>query len=118
MNELMYELKRIREEKVPRDEFNRAKRTIIGSFALQLESPQSLLGNIVTQKLFGLPADYWDTYPQKISALTEEDVQRVARRYLDPARIQFVAVGDAKAIADVLKGFGTVERFDTEGRGK
>ncbi|MDX2033034.1 MAG: pitrilysin family protein [Blastocatellia bacterium] len=118
MKELMYELKRIREEKVPRDEFDRAKRTIIGSFALQLESPQSLLGNIVTQKLFGLPADYWDTYPQKIAALTEEDVLRVARQYLDPARIQFVAVGDAKAIADALKEFGPVERFDTEGRGK
>ena len=117
MQELLHELKRIREEKVPRDEFDRAKRTIVGSFALQLESPQSLLGNIVTQKLFGLPADYWDTYPRKISALTEEDVQRVARQYLDPARIQFVAVGDAKAIADVLKGFGTVERFDAEGRG-
>ncbi|MFN0084451.1 MAG: M16 family metallopeptidase [Blastocatellia bacterium] len=116
MNELMREFKRIREEKVPRDEFNRAKRTIIGSFALQLESPQSLLGNIVTQKLFGLPADYWDTYPLKISALTEDDVQRVARQYLDPGRIQIVAVGDAKAIVDALKGFAPVEIFDTEGR--
>ena len=115
MDELMYELKRIRDEKVPADEFDRAKRTIIGSFAVQLESPQSLLGNIITQKLYGLPTDYWDTYTQKIAAITADDVQRVARKYLDLTRLQVVAVGDANKITDVLKQFGTVEVFDTEG---
>ena len=116
MNELMYEIKRIRDERVPQDEFDRAKRTIIGSFALQLESPQSLLGNIVTQKLYGLPDDYWDNYPTKIAAVTQDDVQRVARKYLDLAKLQIVAVGDAKKIADALKQFGSVEVFDTEGK--
>src|SRR5262249_1826808 len=42
MDELIYEFKRIRDEKTPDDEFDRAKRTIVGGFALQLESPQSL----------------------------------------------------------------------------
>jgi len=116
MDELMYELKRIRDERVAQEEFDRAKRTIIGSFALQLESPQGLLGNIVTQKLEGLPADYWDTYTQKIAAITPDDVQRVAKKYLDLSRMQIVAVGDATKIADVLKQYGTVEIYDTEGR--
>src|SRR5262249_37746456 len=75
MDELMYEFKRARDEKVPQDELDRAKRTIVGSFAFQLESPLSLLGNIITQKIQGLPADYWDIYPQKIAAITEDDVQ-------------------------------------------
>src|SRR5262249_55733562 len=108
--------KRARDEKVPQDELDRAKRTIVGSFALQLESPQSLLGNILTQKLQGLPADYWDTYPQKIAAISQDEVQRVARKYLDLAKLQIVAVGDAKTIAAMLKQFGTVEIFDTEGK--
>lgn len=116
MDELMYELKRIREEKVPQDEFDRAKRTIIGRFAVQLESPQALLNDIMTEKLYGLPADYWDAYPQKISAITQDDVQRVARKYLDLGHLQVVAVGDAGKIADVLKQYGTVEIYDTEGK--
>jgi predicted Zn-dependent peptidase len=116
MDELMYELKRIRDEKVPQEEFDRAKRTIIGGFALQLESPQALLSNIINQKLYGLPADYWDTYTQKIAAITPDDVQRVAKKYLDLSRLQIVAVGDASKIADVLKQFGTVENYDTEGK--
>jgi zinc protease len=116
MDELMYELKRIRDEKVAPDEFDRAKRTIVGSFALQLESPQSVLQNAITQKLYGLPADYWDTYPQKIAAVTSDEVQRVARKYLDLAHLQIVAVGDASKITDVLKQYGAVEIYDTEGK--
>ena len=116
MDELMHELKRIRDEKVDQEEFDRAKRTIVGSFALQLESPNALLNNIITQKTYGLPADYWDTYPQKIAAITQDDVQRVARKYLDPSRMQIVAVGDASKISEVLKQYGTVEIYDTEGR--
>ena len=116
MDELMYELKRIRDEKVGQEEFERAKRTIVGGFALQLESPVALMNNIITQKLYGLPADYWDLYPQRIAAITQADVQRVAKKYLDLSRLQIVAVGDASKINDVLKQYGTVEVYDTEGR--
>jgi zinc protease len=116
MDELIYEFKRIRDEKTPDDEFDRAKRTIVGGFALQLESPQSLLANIITQKIYNLPADYWDAYPQKIASVTADDVQRVARKYLDLAKLQIVAVGDAKQIADVMKQFGGVELYDAEGK--
>ena len=116
MDELIYEFKRIRDEKTPDDEFDRAKRTIVGGFALQFESPQSLLASIVTQKIYNLSADYWDAYPQKIAAVTADDVQRVARKYLDLAKLQIVAVGDAKQIADVMKQFGGVELYDTEGK--
>jgi len=116
MDELLYELKRIRDEVVTPDEFERAKRTIVGGWALQLEFPQSVLQDIITQKLYGLPADYWDTYPQKIAAVTPQDVQRVARKYLALDRMQIVAVGDASKIADVMKQFGTVELYDTDGK--
>jgi predicted Zn-dependent peptidase len=116
MDELMYEIKRIRDEKVAPEEFDRAKRTIIGGFALQLESPQALLNNIITEKLYNLPADYWDVYTQKIAAITPEDVQRVAKKYLDLSRLQIVVVGDAGKITEVLKRYGTVEIYDTEGK--
>lgn len=116
MDELIHEFKRIRDEKTPDDEFDRAKRTIVGGFAMQLESPQSLLANIITQKIYNLPADYWDNYPQKIAAVTADDVQRVAQKYLDLAKLQIVAVGDAKQITGVMKQFGGVELYDTEGK--
>ncbi|HEX2269381.1 MAG TPA: pitrilysin family protein [Pyrinomonadaceae bacterium] len=116
MKEFMYELSRLRDEKVPAEELENAKRAIVGSFALSLEQPQSLLQNVITQKLYNLPADYWDTYPQKVAAITADDVQRVAKKYIDLGHLQVVAVGDASKARDVLAKYGKVEVFDAEGK--
>ena len=39
-----------------------------------------------------------------------------AKKYLDPGRLQIVAVGDGKKIGESLKKFGPVEIYDTEGK--
>jgi predicted Zn-dependent peptidase len=108
-------ISRIRDEKVPESELEEDKRSLVASFALALEDPNELLNFAITQKIYGLPADYWDTYPAKISAITAEQVQRVARKYLDLENIQIVAVGDASKIKPVLDKFGPVEVYDTQG---
>lgn len=116
MKEFIYELKRIGDEKVSATELDNAKRALVGSFALSLEQPTALLQNIVTQKLYDMPADYWDTYPQMVSAITADDVQRVAQKYVSLKNLQVVAVGDASKARDVLAKYGTVEVFDAEGQ--
>jgi len=116
MKEFMYELRRLRDEKVSVEELENAKRAIVGSFALSLEQPQTLLQNIIVQKIYGLPADYWDTYPQKVAAITIDDVQRVAQKYIDLDHLQIVAVGDASKTRDILAKYGKVEVFDADGK--
>jgi zinc protease len=116
MREFMYELKRIREEKVTPTELENAKRAIVGSFALSLEQPNALLQNIVTQKLYELPVNYWDTYPQIVSNITAEDVQRAAQKYVSLSNLQIVAVGDASKAREVLAKYGAVEVYDAEGQ--
>ncbi len=83
---------------------------------MSLEQPQALLQNIITQKLYNLPVDYWDTYPQKVAAITADDVQRVAQKYIDLGHLQVVAVGDASKAREVLAKYGKVEVFDAEGK--
>ena len=116
MKEFMFELKRLRDDKVSVEELENAKRAIVGSFALSLEQPQSLLQNIITQKLYDLPADYWDTYPQKVSAITVDDIQKVAQKYIDLDHIQIVAVGDAAKAREILAKYGKVEVYDVDGK--
>jgi predicted Zn-dependent peptidase len=118
MKEFMYELKRLRDEKVPAEELENAKRSIVGSFALSLEQPPALLQNIVQQRIYDLPADYWDTYPQKVAAVTAEDIQRVAQKYIDLDHLQVVAVGDATKARDVLAKYGKVAVYDADGKPK
>jgi predicted Zn-dependent peptidase len=103
MREFMYELKRIRDEKVSPVELENAKRAIVGGFALSLEQPNDL------------PADYWDTYPQMVSNITADDVQRAAQKYVSLSNLQIVAVGDASKARQVLSKYGTVEVYDAEG---
>jgi predicted Zn-dependent peptidase len=116
LKEFMYEIKRIRDEKVSAEELENAKKSIVGSFALSLEQPQALLSNIVTQKLYGFPVSYWDDYPQQVSRITADDVQRAAQKYLDLPHLQIVAVGDAAKVRNALAIYGSVEQYDAEGK--
>ena len=81
---------------MPENELNDDKRAIVAGFALSLESPEQLLGYYVQSWLYGLPADYWDTYPARISAVTAAQAQAAAAKYWDPSKLQIVAVGDAE----------------------
>lgn len=109
MHELTAEINRIISEPVPALELTNARRAIIGRFALSLDSPQALVANLATQKIYSLSADYWDTYPQRVEAITSADIQRVAKKYYDAARLQIVAVGDGASVRPVLEKYGSVE---------
>lgn len=116
LTEIVKELGRMRDERVSDKEFQDKKRSLVASFALSLETPGTILTNYITSWMYNLPADYWDKYPERVMAITEDQVQAVSKKYFDPARIQVIAVGDGKKIADGLKKFGKLEVFDTEGR--
>ena len=112
MTEFLRELNRIRDEKVPEDELDAARRSVVARFALSLESPQQMIAAAITRRAYKFPADYWDKYPAQIAAIKADDVQRVARKYIDPATMQVVAVGDAGKIKPVLEKYGPVEMVD------
>jgi predicted Zn-dependent peptidase len=116
LRELLKEFADIRTRAVPADELENAKRALVASFALNTESPGTALSLATQVKDYGLPADYWDTYPQKIAAVTADDVLRVAQKYIPLDNIVIVAVGDATKIKGPLAEFGTIEEWDSEGK--
>jgi predicted Zn-dependent peptidase len=116
LTDLLDEIRQIREARIPDKEFLDNKRSIVAGFALDLESAQSVLSNYVIRYRYGLPADYWDRYPERIMAVTQDDVLTAGKKYLDPSRLQIVAVGNADAIKEFLGTLGTLEVYDTEGK--
>jgi predicted Zn-dependent peptidase len=116
LRDLLDELRQAREIRVPDQEFADAKRSLVAAFALEIESPQAALNNALTRWRYGLPADYWDRYPERIMAITQDEAQAMARKYLDPKRLQIVAVGDRAVAEDVLKKLGRLQVFDAEGK--
>ncbi|MGD0868790.1 MAG: pitrilysin family protein [Bryobacteraceae bacterium] len=113
--DLLKELKEIRDVPVPKEELEGARRTLVASFALGLENPSGVLARWMQQREYGLPEDYWDTYSAKVMAITAEDVQRVARKYVPYDNVQIIAVGDGAKIFELLKKFGPVVESTVEG---
>jgi predicted Zn-dependent peptidase len=109
LQELVGEITRIGTQAVSATELANAKRALVGRYALSLDNPQSLMVNLIAQKIYGLPADYWDKYPQNVEAITAQDVRRVALKYYNPERLQIVAVGDAASVRKTLEKYGSVE---------
>jgi zinc protease len=116
MHELMYEMNRIQTEPVPAAELGDAQRAIVSSFALSLENPQEVLNAWLTVQYFGLAKDYWDTYPDMIAKIGPEEVQAAARKYIDLAHLQIVAVGDAKQVKAALDKYGKVQVYGANGK--
>lgn len=116
LRDLMAEIARMRDERVAPEDFEAAKRNMVASFALGLESPTQVLNYHVTRWRYKLPANYWDTQPQRIMAVTAEQVQAAAKQYLDPSKLQVVAVGDGSKVADIMAKYGVVVKYDTEGK--
>ncbi len=116
LTDLLGDIAQMRNEPIPDDELLDAKRAIVASFALSLESPEQVLGYYMDIWNNGLPKDYYDTYPARVMAVTPQQAQAMAKKYWDPARLQIVAVGDATKIQGGLATKGELEVYDTEGR--
>lgn len=83
---------------VPADELARAKNYVALRFPGGFETTGDISRRLEDAVTYGLPDDYFPNYVQRIQAVTAADVQRVARRFIDPSRLAVVVVGDVKTI--------------------
>ncbi len=101
----------MREEPVPADELQEAKDGIVRSLPSEFASVAAIAGHLGELAIHELPDDYWNGYAQAVEKVTAADVQRVARRYLDPRRLTLVMVGASAVVRPQLTGLplGPVE---------
>lgn len=82
-------------------ELTDAKTYLIGSLPLSLTSTDSIAGLLESMQLDHLPADYLDSREKKITASTKEDVQKVAKRLLNPNDFTTILVGTPEGVENV-----------------
>lgn len=90
-------------------ELSDAKNYISGSFVLTLETQNSLAAQLDTVKMMGVPSDYLEKYTTHIRSVEPDQIQKAARKYMNPDDATIVVVGDATKIKSALEKFGTVE---------
>jgi len=99
------EMERISRESITPAELEQAKQSLINSFVFAFDNRHALATRILDQELFGYPDNYLEQYRQHIAAVTVEDVQRVAQRYLHPQQQVTVLVGDIETLREAVKGW-------------
>ena len=119
--EFMRELRGIRGAiPIRPEELEAGKQAIIRGYPRGFETPAQIAGRLEDIVLYNLPDDYFNTYIRRVQAVTMQDVSRVANRYLDPARMAILVVGDRRVVEPTLReieGLGqTITIIDTEGR--
>jgi predicted Zn-dependent peptidase len=102
LTEFFNELRAILEP-VPEDELERAKNYVALRFPGTFETTGDIARRLEDAVAYALPDDYFARYVQQIQAVSAEDVQRVARRYIRPDRMAVVVVGDRTAIEEPIR---------------
>jgi zinc protease len=119
ITEKFFEMNRMRNEPVSEETLNLIKNNMNGSFARSLESPRTIANFAFNIMRYNLPKDYYATYLERLAAVTVEDVQAMAQKYLLPENAIVVVAGHKGEVAESLKQFsasGEVEFFDAFGR--
>lgn len=95
------------------------KKSLIRSFPNSFETNGQIAGQLGTLAVYGLPDSYYNDYITKINAVTLNDVNRVANKYLSPDKMAILIVGDKAVVEPKLReidGFGkTIYLLDIEG---
>jgi len=118
ITEIISEMKKIRSEKVSDAELQKAKNYLSGSFIRGLENPETVARYAINIARYNLPKDYYKNYIKNLNAVSIEDVQTVAKKYIKPNNANILIVGNAQEIAKNLVKFsisGKIDYYDIYG---
>jgi zinc protease len=116
--EFMKELHGIVGEKpITDEEIKTAKESLIQGLPQRFASVSNISNAITSLVVQGLPDDYYQTYAKNVSAVTKEDLLRVAKQYIDLQHLAIVIVGNRSDIEAPLKatGIAPITILDIEG---
>jgi zinc protease len=116
--EFMKELRGMCDADVTQKELDFAKNSLVRAIPQGFETPAHISGQLTNLVLYNLPDDYFNTVVQNYEKVTVADVRRVSQKYLHPATMDIVIVGDIALIkAGVEKlGLGKAMVLDADGK--
>ena len=75
-----------------------AKRYLTGAYPLRFDGNGRIAGILAGMQADGMPVNYINTRNDRVEAVTQEDVRRVAERLLQPEELHFVVVGQPEGL--------------------
>jgi zinc protease len=112
--EILAEMRRICSEPINEEELKLQREYLAGNYLLSLERAEQNAARLQNIEFYGLPADYYKTYAQRVSRVTPEKALELAKKYIEVNDLAIVVVGDAKEIKPKLEKMAKVRVYDTE----
>jgi len=104
------ELEDLRGPRPPSDkEMSLAKASLTRGYPRNFETAQQVARSVTQLALYDLPDSYFEEFVPKVTAVEAPDVVRAAAKYVDPARMVTLVVGDHQTIGDSLVALGLGE---------
>ena len=94
----------MRAEEISEEELLLARDYLEGVFPIRYETTAAIASALATLVIYGLSADYYDSYRRNVHDVSAEAVLLAARSHIHPEELQTVVVGDAEIIRDSLAG--------------
>jgi zinc protease len=94
------------------EELTKAKRAILNSFVFRFDSKEKVLRERMDYEFYGYPEDFLEKYREGIEKVTEQDVDRVAQKYVHKDKMAVLVVGKAADFDRPLSSFGPVTALD------
>ncbi|MDB4334768.1 insulinase family protein [bacterium] len=101
--EITKEMMTMRTELVDAEDLQLVKNSMAGSFGRSLEDASTIARFALNIDKYNLPTDYYDTYLERLEAITPEDVQKAAIKYITPEKAIYLAVGDVATIEPMME---------------
>jgi zinc protease len=106
VTEFMNEMQGLRDQSITDEERTKARATLLDRVAEGLATSGGIAGTFGELGLYGLPLDEPHRFVAALERTTAADLERLARTYVDPARVSVVIVGDRAAIEPDLRAIG------------
>jgi len=102
IKEILAEIDRLQKEPPTDKEVEGIKNYLSGVFVLRNSTRDGLVNQLEYVDLHKLGDDYLNTYVQKIYAVTPQQVQQMAQKYVNTEKLTMVVVGDKQTVAEQL----------------
>ena len=106
------EVRRLVNDPVTEAELSLAKESILNAYVFTMDTKEKALQQRTLLEFYGFPPDYFEKYPSLIEKVTAADVQRVARKYVQPDKLAVLVVGNQAKFEKPLSTLGTVTPID------
>lgn len=115
VHEFIAELEKMRAKTISEAELSLAKASLAGSFGRSLENPATIARFAINTALYNLPKDYYKNYLKNLDAITVNQINELAARYIRGDNLQLTIVGKTEDFSDQMARFGDVRFYTVSG---